>query len=58
MSEIDKIFLKNNILSALDSVVRVDDIQPDSSNKVILSCLENIIYNIAQLDYANWSADG
>ena len=47
MSEIDKIFLKSNILSALDSVVRVDDIQSDPSNKVIISCLENIIYNIA-----------
>ena len=58
MSEIDKIFLKSNILSALDSVVRVDDNQTDPSNKVIISCIENIIYNIAQLDYVNWSADG
>ena len=46
----DKSFLKTNIFDALDSVVHMDD----KKGKVVVSSIENIIYNIAQLEYATW----
>lgn len=56
MSAQDKEYLKQNVLLALDATVPVSDtLQQDQSNKVIVSSLENIIYNIAQLDYLQWN---
>ena len=46
----DKNFLKSNIFDALDSVVHLED----QKGKVVISSIENIIYNIAQLEYATW----
>ena len=46
----DKTFLKSNIIDALDSVIDSDDPQ----SKVVISSIENIIYNIAQLEYDTW----
>lgn len=43
--------LKQDIFGALDNVVHLTDPQ----SKVIISSIENIIYNIAQLDYASWA---
>ena len=41
-----------HVLDSLDSVVH----HTDGENKVILSSIENIIYNIAQTDYEQWSS--
>jgi hypothetical protein len=49
------VFFKQNIFLALDSVVRVAGQPSDSSNKTIVSSIENIIYNIAQCDYSSWN---
>lgn len=43
--------LKQDIFGALDNVVHLTD----AKSKVIVSSIENIIYNIAQLDYASWA---
>lgn len=43
--------LKQDIFGALDNVVHMTD----ASSKVIISSVENIIYNIAQLDFASWA---
>jgi len=43
--------LKSEIFGALDNVVHLTD----SSSKVIVSSIENIIYNIAQMDFNNWA---
>ena len=47
----DREMLKRDIFGALDNVVHLDD----PKSKVLISSLENIIYNIAQLDYASWA---
>jgi hypothetical protein len=47
----DREVLKQDIFGALDNVVHLTD----QRSKVIISSLENIIYNIAQLDFASWS---
>ena len=41
-----------HVLDSLDSVVH----HTEGENKVILSSIENIIYNIAQTDYEQWSS--
>ena len=43
--------LKQDIFGALDNVVHLTD----PASKVIISSIENIIYNIAQLDFASWA---
>ena len=43
--------LKQDVFAALDNVVHLND----AKSKVIVSSIENIIYNIAQLDYAGWA---
>ena len=48
----DREFLKNNIINALDAVVHL---AADSQSKVIVSSMENVIYNIAQCDYEIWA---
>ena len=40
-----------NIFEAMDNVVHLTD----AASKVIISSIENIIYNIAQTDYATWN---
>jgi len=52
ISSHDKHTLKQEIFGALDNVVHLTD----AHNKVIISSIENIIYNIAQLEYASWAA--
>lgn len=44
--------LKQDIFGALDNVVHLTD----PASKVIISSIENIIYNIAQMDFGNWAA--
>ena len=39
-----------NIFEAMDNVVHLTD----AGSKVIISSIENIVYNIAQTDYAVW----
>ena len=39
-----------NVFSSLDSVVH----HTEGENKVVLSSIENIIYNIAQTDFEQW----
>ena len=39
-----------NIFEAMDNVVHLTD----ATSKVIISSIENIIYNIAQTDYEVW----
>jgi hypothetical protein len=51
ISESDRQMLKQNIFGALDNVVHMTD----PGSKVIVSSIENIIYNIAQLDYTAWA---
>ena len=51
MDESDKQYLKAHIFEAMDSVVHLTD----AGSKMIISSMENIIYNIAQTDYATWS---
>ena len=51
ISEADRAMLKQDIFSALDNVVG----QTDPKGKVLISSLENIIQNIAELDYPTWS---
>lgn len=51
MSQADRQMLKQDIFGALDNVVHLGD----TKSKVIVSSIENIIYNIAQLDYASWA---
>ena len=43
--------LKQEIFGALDNVVHLTD----AASKVIISSLENIIYNIAQMDFQAWA---
>ena len=43
--------LKTDIFGALDNVVHLTD----PGSKVIISSIENIIYNIAQMDFAAWA---
>lgn len=43
--------LKQEIFSALDNVVD----QTEPKGKVLISSVENIIQNIAELDYPTWS---
>mmetsp|Transcript_10551 Transcript_10551/g.7886 ORF Transcript_10551/g.7886 Transcript_10551/m.7886 type:complete len:89 (+) Transcript_10551:189-455(+) len=43
LTDDEKLFIKTNIFSAMDHC----------QDKVIMSCFENIIYNIAQTDYPN-----
>ncbi len=40
----DREFLKTNVVSALDVVVHLAE---DANGKVVVSSIENIIYNIA-----------
>ena len=47
----DRNMLKTDIFGALDNVVHLTD----AGSKVIVSSIENIIYNIAQLDYTSWA---
>lgn len=47
ISDADKQFLKSNIFAAMDSVCATTD-------KVIISQIEHIIYNMAQVDYQGW----
>ena len=47
----DRDFLKLNIVGALDHVVHLVETQ---AGKLIVSSIENIIYNIAQCDYEVW----
>ena len=51
VSEADRAMLKQEIFSALDNVVD----QTETKGKVLIASMENIIYNIAQVDYASWS---
>lgn len=43
--------LKQEIFGALDNVVHLTD----PASKVIISSIENMIYNIAQLDFSSWA---
>ena len=43
--------LKQDVFAALDNVVHLTD----PGSKVIVSSIENIVYNIAQLDFAAWA---
>ena len=43
--------LKQEIFGALDNVVHLTD----PASKVIISSIENMIYNIAQLDFSRWA---
>ena len=43
----DKQFLMQNVFDSLDSVIHITE----GENKVIVSSIENIIYNIAQTDF-------
>lgn len=52
LSAQDREFLRVNIVSALDLVVHLSE---DPQSKVIVSSIENIIYNIAQCDYEMWA---
>lgn len=52
ISHSDREFLKAHVVEALDMVVHLAD---DQSAKVIVSSLENVIYNVAQCDYDTWS---
>jgi len=52
LSPQDREFLRLNIVPALDLVVHLSE---DPQNKVIVSSIENIIYNIAQCDYEMWA---
>jgi len=52
LSQQDRDFLKFNIVSALDAVIHLVE---DPQGKVIVSSIENIIYNIAQCDYDVWA---
>ena len=47
----DRQFLMANIISALDMVVHMAE---DPTFKVIVSSIENIIWNISQCDYGEW----
>ena len=51
LGENEKGFLKANIFVALDSVTKVQGENATLSNKVVISQIENMIYNIAQFDY-------
>ncbi len=51
LGENEKGFLKANIFVALDSVTKVQGENTSPGNKVVVSQIENIIYNIAQFDY-------
>ena len=48
----DREFLKAHVVEALDMVVHLAE---DQQAKVIVSSLENVIWNIAQCDYETWS---
>lgn len=48
ISDPDKHFLKTSIFAAMDSICATSD-------KVITSQLEHIIYNVAQVDYSAWN---
>lgn len=48
----DREFLKAHVVEALDCVVHLAE---DQHAKVIVSSLENVIWNIAQCDYDSWS---
>jgi hypothetical protein len=52
LSPQDREFLRVNIVSALDLVVHLSE---DPQCKVVVSSIENIIYNIAQCDYEMWA---
>ena len=52
ISQVDRDMLKTEIFGALDSVVNMVN---HPGGKVLVSSLENIIWNIAQLDYASWA---
>lgn len=52
LSAQDREFLRVNIVQALDCVIHLSE-HPDT--KVIVSSIENIIYNIAQCDFEEWS---
>ena len=43
--------LKQDIFGALDNVV----CSTEAGSKVLISSIEQIIYNIAQLDWASWA---
>lgn len=47
LGENEKGFLKANIFVALDSVTKVQGENATLSNKVVISQIENMIYNIA-----------
>lgn len=51
LGENEKGFLKANIFVALDSVTKIQGENATLSNKVVISQIENMIYNIAQFDY-------
>ena len=51
LGENEKGFLKANIFVALDSVTKVQGENVPQGNKVVISQIENMIYNIAQYDY-------
>ena len=49
ISENDKQFLMQNVFTAMDALMS------QQSDKVLVSCLENIIMNMAQVDYNVWN---
>ncbi len=55
LQQTDKDYLKQSIFLALDSVIRIEGEPSDLSNKSITTQIENVIWNIAQYDYASWN---
>ena len=49
ISEHDKHFLKMNVFTAMDALIT------NGAAKVLVSSLEHIIYNMAQVDYLSWN---
>ena len=47
LSDSDKQYLMQNVFDSLDNVVHFTE----GENKLIVSSIENIIYNIAQTDF-------
>ena len=52
LGDAEKGYLKQNIFQALDAVVHLTD----HASKVIVSSIENMIYNVAQCDFEDWGA--
>jgi hypothetical protein len=52
LSSGDREHLMFNIINVLDVVLYLSE---DSQSKMIVSSIENIIYNIARFDYEKWA---